>query len=299
MIEELVWSDRLEKLGPFGRLLTTVLRYMYGLLRDIFTGELSLRSMSLVYTTLLSIIPLLAFSFAILKGFGMFDQLEPYLTEVLAPLGEDGDKITKKVLELVDNVKGGVLGGVSMVILLWTVISTIQKVESSFNYVWYVAKSRSFARRLTEYIVVLVIGPVMMVTAITIIGSLGSNAGIQYLSNLPGVGQLLLLAGKLLPLIIISGVFTFLYMFMPNTKVKLTAALVGGFGGGALWSMMAIIFTTFIVTAARTQNMYANFALAIFALIWLYLNWLVLLIGAQLALPELARAVDRRTDGFT
>jgi membrane protein len=239
--------------------------------------------MSLVYTTLLSIIPLLAFSFAILKGFGMFDQLEPYLTEVLAPLGEDGDKITKKVLELVDNVKGGVLGGVSMVILLWTVISTIQKVEASFNYVWYVAKPRSFARRLTEYIVVLVIGPVMMVTAITIIGSLGSNAGIQYLSNLPGVGQLLLLAGKLLPLMIISGVFTFLYMFMPNTKVNLTAALVGGFGGGALRSMMAIIFTTFIVTAARTQNMYANFALAIFALIWLYLNWLVLLIGAQLA----------------
>lgn len=283
IIEELVWSDRLEKLGPFGRLLATVLRYLYGLLRDIFTGELSLRSMSLVYTTLLSIIPLLAFSFAILKGFGMFDQLEPYLAEVLAPLGEDGDKITKKVLELVDNVKGGLLGGVSMVILLWTVISTIQKVESSFNYVWYVAKSRSFARRLSEYIVVLVIGPVMMVTAITIIGSLGSNAGIQYLSNLPGVGQLLLLAGKLLPLMIISGVFTFLYMFMPNTKVKLTAALVGGFGGGALWSMMAIIFTTFIVTAARTQNMYANFALAIFALIWLYLNWLVLLIGAQLA----------------
>lgn len=283
MIEEIVWSDKFEKLGPFGRLLATVLRYLYGLLRDIFAGELSLRAMSLVYTTLLSVIPLLAFSFAILKGFGVFEQLEPYLTDVLAPLGEDGDKITRKVLELVDNVKGGVLGGVSMVILLWTVISTIQKVESSFNYVWYVTKPRSFARRLTEYVVVLVIGPVMMVAAITIIGSLGSNTGVQYLSNLPGVGQLLLFAGKLLPLIIISGVFTFLYMFMPNTKVKLTAALVGGFGGGALWAMMAIIFTTFIVTAARTQNMYANFALAIFALIWLYLNWLVLLIGAQLA----------------
>ena len=283
MIEELVWSEKLEKLGLPGRLLAVVLRYLYGLLRDIFSGELSLRAMSLVYTTLLSIIPLLAFSFAILKGFGVFDQLEPYLTEVLAPLGDDGEKITRKVLELVDNVKGGVLGGVSMVILLWTVISTIQKVEGSFNYVWYVAKPRSFARRLTEYVVVLVIGPVLMVAAITIIGSLGSNAGVQYLSNLPGVGQALLLAGKLLPLIIISGVFTFLYMFMPNTKVNFTAALVGGCGGGALWSAMAIIFTTFIVTAARTQNMYANFALAIFALIWLYLNWLVLLIGSQLA----------------
>jgi len=283
MIEELVWSEKLEKLGLPGRLLAVVLRYLYGLLRDIFSGELSLRAMSLVYTTLLSIIPLLAFSFAILKGFGVFDQLEPYLSEVLAPLGDDGEKITRKVLELVDNVRGGVLGGVSMVILLWTVISTIQKVEGSFNYVWYVAKPRSFARRLTEYVVVLVISPVMMVAAITIIGSLGSNAGIQYLSNLPGVGQALILAGKLLPLIIISGVFTFLYMFMPNTKVNFTAALVGGFGGGALWSAMAIIFTTFIVTAARTQNMYANFALAIFALFWLYLNWLVLLIGSQLA----------------
>ena len=283
MIEELVWSEKLEKLGLPGRLLAVVLRYLYGLLRDIFSGELSLRAMSLVYTTLLSIIPLLAFSFAILKGFGVFDQLEPYLTEVLAPLGDDGEKITRKVLELVENVKGGVLGGVSMVILLWTVISTIQKVEGSFNYVWYVAKPRSFARRLTDYVVVLVIGPVLMVAAITIIGSLGSNAGVQYLSNLPGVGQALLLAGKLLPLIIISGVFTFLYMFMPNTRVNFTAALVGGFGGGALWSAMAIIFTTFIVTAARTQNMYANFALAIFALIWLYLNWLVLLIGSQLA----------------
>ena len=98
-----------------------------------------------------------------------------------------------------------------------------------------------------------------------------------------GIGELLLLAGKLVPYLIISGVFTFLYMFMPNTKVNLTAALVGGLGGGAMWATMAIIFTAFVVTAARTQNMYANFAVAIFALIWLYINWLVLLIGAQLA----------------
>jgi membrane protein len=123
----------------------------------------------------------------------------------------------------------------------------------------------------------------MMVTALSIIGSMGSNTVIQYLSALPGMGGILLLTGKLMPFLIVSGVFAFLYMFMPNTKVNLGSALVGGLGGGVMWATMAIIFTTFVVTAARTQNMYANFAVAIFALIWLYLNWLVLLIGAQLA----------------
>ena len=282
-IEELVWSDKFEKLGPFGKILATVLRYLYGILRDIFSGELNLRAMSLVYTTLLSIIPLLAFMFAILKGFGVFDQLEPYLSNALAPLGEQGDKITARILGLVENVKGGLLGGVSMIILLWTVISTIQKIEASFNYVWYVSKPRSLTGRFTDYMVVLIIGPIMMVTALSIIGSMGSSAVIQYISGLPGVGEMLLFAGKLMPFVIISGVFAFLYMFMPNTKVNISSALVGGLGGGIMWATMAIIFTTFVVTAARTQNMYANFAVAIFALIWLYLNWLVLLIGAQLA----------------
>lgn len=282
-IEELVWSDKFEKLGLPGKMLATALRYLYGLLRDIFSGDLSLRAMSLVYTTLLSIIPLLAFSFALLKGFGVFEQLEPYLDDMLEPLGAQGEKITTEILKLVDNVKGGVLGGVSMVILLWTVISTIQKVEGSFNYVWYVSKPRSLSRRFSDYLVVLIVGPIMMVTALSIIGSMGSNTVIQYLSALPGMGGILLLAGKLMPFLIVSGVFAFLYMFMPNTKVSLVSALVGGLGGGVMWATMAIIFTTFVVTAARTQNMYANFAVAIFALIWLYLNWLVLLIGAQLA----------------
>jgi membrane protein len=282
-IQRVIWSDYFDKLGPLSRFVGTVLRYLYALLRDIFSGELNLRAMSLVYTTLLSIVPLLAFSFALLKGFGVFEQLRPYLQESLAPLGARGDEIADTLLSLVDNVKGGVLGGVSMLILLWTVVSTIQKIESSLNYVWYVSKPRSMARRFTEYVVILIIGPVIMVTAVTIIGSMGSNSVVQYLRSLPGAGELLLFAGKLVPMIMISGMFTFLYIYLPNTRVRFVSALVGGLSGGLMWATMAMIFTTFVVTATRTQNMYANFAVAIFALIWLYLNWLVLLIGAQLA----------------
>ena len=282
-IENVVWSDKLDNLGPVLGIVREPLRYLYAVVRDIFDGELTLRAMSLVYTTLLSIVPLLAFSFAMLKGFGVFEELEPKLALALEPLGDKGAEITRQIMGLVENVKGGVLGGASLAILLWTVISTIQKVESSFNYVWYVNKPRSMARRVTEYIVVLVIGPVLMVSAITIISSMSSNDVVNYLRDLPGIGDILIVAGKLVPILLISGVFTFLYMFMPNTRVSFMSALVGGIGGGLMWATMAIIFTEFVATAARTQSIYANFAVAISALIWLYLNWLVLLIGAQLA----------------
>jgi membrane protein len=91
------------------------------------------------------------------------------------------------------------------------------------------------------------------------------------------------LTGKFVPYLLISGVFTFLYLYMPNTKVKFKSALVGGVAGGFMWATMAAIFTTFIVFATRTQQIYAGFAVVITTLIWLYLNWLILLIGAQLA----------------
>ena len=242
-----------------------------------------MRAMSLVYTTLLSVVPLLAFSFAILKGFGVFNQLEPYLHDLLSPLGEQGERITTQILDLVDNVRGSVLGGVGLAFFLYTAISTVKKVEESFNYVWYVSKPRSFSKRFTEYLVVLLVGPLAMVTAIGMLTSIQSNSVVQYLLNNEALGPLFVLAGQLVPYVLISAVFTFLYIFVPNTEVKFKSALVGGFAGGCIWAAMAAVFTTFIMYATRTQQIYAGFAVAITTLIWLYLNWLVLLIGSQLA----------------
>lgn len=282
-LDKIIWGNQLTKTGLPGRFLVVVLRYLYAMLRDFFSGQLTMRAMSLVYTTLLSVIPLLAFSFAVLKGFGVFNQLEPYLDNLLAPLGDQGKEITSQILMLVDNVKGSVLGGVGLVFFLYTAISTVQKVEESFNYVWYVSKPRNFARRFTEYLIVLMVGPLAMVTAIGMITSIRSNTVVQYLLNNEALGPIVVLAGKFVPYLLISSVFTFLYMFMPNTKVKLKSALVGGVAGGFMWATMGVIFTTFILYATRTQQIYAGFAVVITTLIWLYLNWLILLIGAQLA----------------
>jgi membrane protein len=282
-IEIVVWGDLLEKRGQFGRILATILRYVYGLSRDIVFGQLTLRAMSLVYTTLLSVVPLIAFSFSVLKGLGKHKELEPLLYDLTEPLGPQGKEITDQVIALVDNVKGSVLGGISLAFFIYTAISMVQKVEESFNYVWYVSKPRSFARRFSEYFFVLLIGPVVMVIALGALASIQSNAVVQLILSNESLGPIFVMISKFTPYLLVTGVFSFLYMYMPNTKVKLSSALVGGLFGGFLWASAGVFFATFILYASRTQLIYSGFAVAITTLIWLYLSWLILLIGAQLA----------------
>jgi len=282
-LDDFVWGDTLEQRGIPGRVVATVLRYLYGLIRDMVSGQITLRAMSLVYTTLLSIVPLIAFSFSVLKAFGVHNQLEPLLYELLKPLGTQGAEITTQIIQLVDNVKGGVLGGISLAFFIYTAITMVQKVEESFNYVWYVAKPRSLARRLTEYMVVLLIGPVVIVVALGMIASLRSNTLVQFFLTSDAIGPLLIVTSKLTPYLLVTAVFTFMYMYMPNTRVRFKAAAIGGLIGGFLWASLSAIFATVVVFSTSKQAIYAGFAVAIFALIWLYLNWLVLLFGAQLA----------------
>jgi membrane protein len=255
-IEELVWSDHFEKLGPLGGMLATVLRFLYGMLRDIFSNQLNLRAMSLVYTTLLSIVPLLGVSFALAKGFGMVERLEEMFRQGFTQLGPDGAEIAQNVLDMARNINGRAIGAIGIVVFLWTAVSTVQKVEASFNYVWYVSKPRNFSRRFSEYLVVLLIGPVIMTTAFSMIASLSSNRFVAYLETLPGFAAMFLLVGKSLPYIMIVGMFTFLYLFMPNTRVTVKSALVGGLAGGIMWGTVSVIFTTFIATSFRTFAVY-------------------------------------------
>ena len=281
--EQLVWSDMLYEYGIPGRILANVLRYAVALIRDMSTGGLMMRSMSLVYTTLLSVVPLLAFSFSVLKGFGVHNQLEPVLYTMLEPLGAQGAEITRQVIDLVDNVEGGVLGGISFAFFIYTAISMVQKIEESFNYVWHVAKRQNFARRMVEYLVVLLIGPVIIFVALGMIASLGSNAMVQFFLSVDFLGPIVVVTSKLTPYLLVTGVFTFLYMYMPNTRVRFRSALIGGLAAGFAWASISVIFATFVVYSSRTLLIYSGFAIAITTLIWLYMNWLILLIGSQLA----------------
>mgnify|MGYP001816335865 FL=1 len=281
--DRVLWGDVLTAYGLTGRVVRAILRNLYAVLRDMFAGQLTLRAMSLVYTTLLSVVPLIAFSFAVLKGFGVDELLEDEMYVILEPLGDKGREITDNVMRLVKNVNGGLLGGLSLAFFIYTAISMVQKVEEAFNYAWYVSKPRNFARRFTEYVFVLTIGPLAIVLALGMIGSLQDETFVKYLLDNQIVGPLFVVSSKVAPFLIVTGAFAFLYWFMPNTRVRLGSALVGGVAGGFLWATLGVVVATVIVNSARTMTVYGGFAIAIIALIWLYLNWLVLLVGAQLA----------------
>jgi membrane protein len=259
------------------------LRYIYVLAHDLLRGDLTLRAMSLVYTTLLSIVPLLALSFSVLKGLGYHRDLEPILYQFLEPLGDKAFTLTSQTMEFVDNIRGGVLGSFGLVFLLYTSISMIQKIEGSFNFVWRVKEPRGIGRRISEYVSVLLIGPALIIAALSLFKTLGNHSVTQAIANIAPFGTLLLWLSKATPYLLVASVFTFLYGFVPNTKVQLRAALVGGITAGFLWAASGLLFASFFGGTKSTVLIYAGFAFMILALFWLYLSWLILLIGAQLA----------------
>ncbi len=259
------------------------LRIGYVVVRDLADGMLTLRAMSLVYTTLLSMVPLLAISFSVLKGFGVHNQIEPFLRNVLAPLGDEGLEISALIIEFVENVQVGVLGFVGFIMLFYTVVSLMQKIERAFNFTWHITQSRTFAQRFRDYLSVVVIGPVLIFASLGITGSLMNNSVVEALSAMFLVGDAIEIAGRLVPYAMIIAAFTFIYIFMPNTKVKFRSALTGGVVAGVLWHTAGWAFATIIVTSTKYTAIYSTFATLILFMIWLYLGWLILLVGASIA----------------
>ncbi|HXO63084.1 MAG TPA: YihY/virulence factor BrkB family protein [Steroidobacteraceae bacterium] len=261
-----------------------VLRYPYAVLRDLWRGEINLRAMSLVYTTLLSLIPLLAFSFAVLKLFGGHRDLEPVVYQFFAPVGPAAAaELTQRVLQFASHVSGGLVGSVGLALLTWTLLGTIKKVEDSFNFLWHVDQPRSFARRVAEYTFLLIAGPVVLVGFIGLSHRALSSVPLQELVRLPLLQWLRSTGIRVAPYAMVSAFFMALYMMTPNTRVRWRPALTGAVVGGVLWAAAGRMFTALVVYSTRLTVVYAGFAFVVAALLWTYFGWLILLAGAQLS----------------
>src|ERR1700743_2190742 len=181
---------------PWGPVLR-VLRYPVAVVRDWLQGDISVQAMSLAYTTLLSLVPLMVFSFAILKGIGARSDLRFILHEFFRPLGSAANELTETVMSFVTNMRGDVLGSIGLVFLTYTVLSTIQKVETSFNFVWRVDRPRSFARRFTEYLSIMILGPVLLAVALGLLGSAARSPLAQWLDSVEYLAWLFQALGHL------------------------------------------------------------------------------------------------------
>jgi membrane protein len=269
--------------GAPGALLR-LLRYPYAVVRDLSRGEINLRAMGLVYTTLLSLIPLLAFSFAILKAFGGHRDLQPIVYEIFRPVGAaTATELTYRVIQFANRVSSGVVGSLGLALLAWTLIGTIKKVEDSFNFVWHVEQPRSFARRLAEYTTLLIAGPVLLVGFIGLSHAALGSAPVQEVVRLPPLQRLRGTGISVAPYVMVTAFFIAAYKMIPNTRVQWRAALTGALVGGVLWAAVGKMFTAFVVYSTRLTIVYAGFAFIVAALLWTYFGWLILLAGAQLS----------------
>ncbi len=281
-IERLLWPEQRDTEAKQSFLLA-LLRLIYVSIIDLMEGQLSLRAMSLVYTTLLSIVPLLALSFSVLKAMGAHNEIEPFLFQFLAPLGPQGVDIGESIIGFIENIKVGVLGSVGLGLLIYTVLSLVQKIENAFNMIWRVDTTRGIGERFSNYLSVILIGPVIMVSALGMTATVMSSSFVEYFLAIEPFGSLIVMLTKLLPYLMVMGVFTFFYMFVPNTRVRFGAAVIAGIVSGFLWETSGVLFATFVVNSTKYTAIYSSFAVVIMLLIWLYISWLILLFGSNLA----------------
>jgi membrane protein len=281
--EQFLWGQDLSQATSLRRKVIHALQLIYALLRDLIEGQLTLRAMSLVYTTLLSLVPLLALSFSVLKAFGVHNQIRPTLLTVLEPLGPKGVEITNQIIGFVENMRVGVLGAVGLALLVYTVVALLHKIESAFNHVWRVQRARRLAQRFSQYLSVLTVGPMLVFAALGVTATLFSHRVVQALADLEPLGSIVAGIGRLVPYLLVIGAFLFVYMFMPNTKVRLRPALAGAVVAGILWQSVGWGFASFVAGSTKYAAIYAGFAIVILAMIWLYLNWLIVLVGASIA----------------
>ena len=253
------------------------------LARDLALGQLTLRAMGLVYTTLLSIVPMLALSFSVLKAFGVYNQIQPMLVSFLAPLGEKGAEVARRIVQFIENMNVGVLGVLGLALLIYTAISLMQKIEESLNHIWHIPRPRPLGERFSRYLSVLMVGPILVFSALGITATVMNIETVRDVLAIGALSQTAAAVSHLTPYLLVISAFTFVYMFVPNTRVRFGSALVGGAAGGIAWQTAGWAFANFVATSNQYAAIYSSLAILVLFMIWLYVSWLTLLFGASVA----------------
>lgn len=244
-----------------------------------------LRASALTFFSMLSVVPVLAMVFGIAKGFGFEAALERQLIAKLPGQQEVVEWIINFAHAMLQNVKGGLIGGIGMVILVWAVINIIARIEDSFNNIWGVKRGRPMVRRFTDYLSVFLIGPALFILSSGLTVIISSRVRI-FVESSPILGSLSPVVSfllNLLPYISVWVLFTFIYISMPNRRVPFSSALLGGIVAGSLFQVFQWVYINSQIGVSRMNAIYGGFAALPLFLIWMELSWVIVLFGAELS----------------
>jgi membrane protein len=272
--------------------------------------EATTRASALTYISVLSLVPFLALAFSVAKGFGAYEYLvehtiNPALDQIapiaMAGVGEVNGEgaaiqirdVAEGVLDFVANTNFANLGLLGFSFLLVASLKLMTQIESSFNAIWGVARARTLVRKIADFVALVVVTPILMVFATMVAAAARHNMVTDYLENTLGVGPLVQFLFSFVPPLTLGLGFCFLYMIMPNTRVRFVSAAVGGLVAGFLWQGIQILHVTFQLGVAKYNAIYAGFAAVPIFLVWMYMSWVAVLLGALIAWAHQAEPAYR------
>ena len=282
-----IWRVRLEDL-PFGKsFLIKQLRIIILTLRGFVEDKCFFRASSLTFYTLLSIVPVAAMLFGIAKGFGFEKLLRKELFERFP--GEAQQEVLTKVIEFAESMleatKGGLIAGIGLVVLFWSVIKVLSHIETSLNDIWGIKENRTWGRKFSDYLAVMIISPLLIIVSSS--ATVFITSQITQLTNqiklLGMISPIIFLSFKLIPYALIWILFSVVYILMPNTKVNLKAGIVAGIVAGTIFQITQSAYISFQVGAAKYNAIYGSFAALPLFLMWVQISWWVVLFGAELS----------------
>ena len=274
-----VWHDP-DPPGRFRLFGYQALRVIFLTISGLRDQLVLLRASALSYSTLLAIVPLLAIAFSMLKGLGVHSQIEHLLVNYLTA---EQEAVSKKIIEYISNTDFKALGAFGTGLLIVAVLMMLSNVERTFNDLWGVTRNRSVVRKISDYISVLILGPLLIVISTALMTSLSSHTVVNTLSLYAVFEQFFVLFKSIVSYTGLWIAFTAMYMLMPNTRVRFLPALISGILFGSLWQLAFQGYTTFNVGVARYNTIYGTFAALPIFIVWLYISWIIVLIGAKMS----------------
>lgn len=280
-----IWRIQARKLNRRELFYINPLRILLLAIRRFFEDKCELRASALTFYTLLSIVPVVAMAFGVAKGFGLEKILETQLLAKLEGQPEIADRLIGFSRTLLENTKGGAIAGVGVAVLFWSVIKVLGNIESALNDIWGIPRARALGRKLADYLSVMMICPVLLIIAssTTLLVTTQITAMIEKLAFLGYAGGVIIFQIKLLPYTVIWILFTFMYVFLPNTKVQLKSAIWGGILAGTIYQLTQFAYIKFQVGVSSYGAIYGSFAALPLFLVWLQLSWLIVLFGAEVS----------------
>ena len=274
-LEAWLWSET----GSFV-LVRSILQIIYRIIVQYSEANFKERAQSLTYTTMLSIVPLMAITFSILAGFGVHNELEPLMLKGLSILGEENaESFVKILIGFVENTRGVILGGAGLAVLLYTAINLLTTIESAFNRIWRVEKGRPFKERLLSYVIVVLIGPIFAFIAFSFL----SSSIFLRVSGLVTDPLVNFLIGQVFTIAVFTVFIWLSYLFITYRKVEMFPALIGAFIAANTWFFVGKLFTQFVVMSGKQSQIYSGFAGVVLFIMWMYLSWVIILVGSQIA----------------